>query len=70
LLKTSKKKNLYIWSRQAIIPVFLIGLTVFVHNGKIFKKLRITREKAGFKFGVFIKTRTKCVTKKLKTKKK
>jgi ribosomal protein S19 len=31
---------------------------VLVHNGKDFKKMVITREKVGFKFGEFIGTRS------------
>lgn len=68
LKKPLKNKNLYIWSRQSAIPFFLLNTTVFVHTGKIFRKLVITREKIGFKFGAFIKTRTKASNKKLKKK--
>ena len=39
----------------------LIGKTVLVHNGKEFKKLLITREKIGFKFGEFVFTRSKMI---------
>ena len=52
-LKGSKKNHSKIWSRKSVIPSFLIGQTVLVHNGK-FKKLLITREKVGFKFGEFV----------------
>ena len=38
---------------------FLIDKTVFVHTGQVFKKILITREKVGFKFGEFVFTRTK-----------
>lgn len=68
LKKTFKKKSLRIWSRRSVIPSFLIGYTVLVHTGKIFKKLIITREKVGFKFGAFIKTRIKISTKSFKKK--
>jgi len=51
------KTNFNIWSRSSSIPVSLIGKTVLVHNGKEFKKLLITREKIGFKFGEFVFTR-------------
>ena len=60
LLKKNKKtkKNFFkIWSRNSSIPSFLIGKTVFVHNGKQFHKVLITREKIGFKFGEFSMTR-------------
>ncbi len=62
-----EKKN-YIWSRSSVIPQSLIGFMVFVHNGKVFKKLRITRDKVGFKFGSFVNTRNKFLGKKHKKK--
>jgi small subunit ribosomal protein S19 len=57
LKKKSKTPNLKIWSRSSMIPALLIGETVLVHNGKDFKKVTITREKIGFKFGDFSLTR-------------
>jgi ribosomal protein S19 len=74
--KISKKQKIFsVWSRQTVIPQILIGCTVLVHTGKFFKKLLITREKIGFKFGAFIVTRTKPklqikTNKNLKIKKK
>lgn len=64
------KKKIEIWSRQSSIPGFLIDKTVFIHNGKTFKKLLITREKIGFKFGEFAFTKIKAKTKEKKKKKK
>ena len=64
-----KKKIKKVWSRNSIIPFFLINTTVFVHNGKIFKKLVITREKVGYKFGEFVFTRKSNQLIKLKRKK-
>lgn len=60
------KKSFYIWSRRSVIPQSLIGFTVFVYNGKIFRKLKISRDKVGFKFGFFISTRNRFVVKKQK----
>lgn len=74
--KISKKQKISsIWSRQSVIPQVLIGSSVLVHTGKSFKKLIITRDKVGFKFGAFILTRTKPkiqtkTNKNLKLKKK
>jgi ribosomal protein S19 len=56
-LSFQKKKQLKIWSRRSVIPSFLIGDTVLIYNGKEFKKVKITREKVGFKFGEFSTTR-------------
>lgn len=63
-----KKKILYVWSRDSIIPAFLIGCFVYIHFGIGFKKVLITREKVGLKFGLFAKTRKKTKT-KIKNKK-
>jgi ribosomal protein S19 len=57
LLWNNNKKKAMIWSRRSTITANLIGQTVFVHNGKEFKRLYITRAKVGFKFGQFIFTR-------------
>lgn len=47
-----------IWSRNSVIPSGLIGKSVLVYSGNFFKKLSITREKIGYKFGEFCRTRT------------
>ena len=57
LLKAQTNKISKIWSRTSVIPAFLIGETIFIHNGKEFKRVVITREKVGFKFGEFSFTR-------------
>ncbi|MAZ54250.1 MAG: hypothetical protein CMP55_00205 [Flavobacteriales bacterium] len=46
-----------------MIPAFLIGCFVYIHFGIGFKKVLITREKVGLKFGLFAKTRKKTKTK-------
>ena len=65
--KYSKREK--IWSRSSQIPSFLIGRTVFVHNGQDFKSLFVTRDKVGFKFGEFSLTR-KYIDKNKSSKKK
>ena len=65
-----KIKNLKIWSRNSVVPEFLIGQTVSVHNGKEFKNVIITREKVGFKFGEFSMTRKYNSKKKSSNKRK
>ncbi len=62
--KNENKKQIKLWSRKSVIPAFLIGSTVLIYNGKEFKKVIITREKIGFKFGEF------CTTRKYKSKSK
>jgi small subunit ribosomal protein S19 len=68
-------KNKKIWSRNSVIPAFLVGNRVLIHNGLQLKKVQITREKVGYKFGEFALTRTspnkyKPRSKKLLIKKK
>ena len=62
--KENLKKQIKLWSRRSVIPAFLIGSTVLIYNGKEFKKVVITREKVGFKFGEF------CTTRRYKSKSK
>ena len=53
---------------SSVIPQH-IGLTFKVHNGKNFKKIVITEEMIGHKFGEFAKTRSDFIFKKKKKKK-
>lgn len=53
----NKSNSLKIWGRNEVITSLLIGKTVFIYNGKIFKKIIITREKVGYKYGEFSGTR-------------
>jgi len=59
-----------VWTRRSVIPSFLVGKSVSVHYGNGFKKITITREKVGFKFGSFSYTRSGNKKKKIKSKKK
>ena len=70
LLKRKIKQNSKIWFRGSVIPYSLIGQNVLVHNGKMFKKLFISREKVGYKFGEFCYTRTFNINKKFRKKNK
>lgn len=69
-LKILKKKQLNltgsikVWQRSSLITSSLIGKTIFVYNGKIFKKIIINREKIGYKFGEFSGTRNYKILKK------
>jgi small subunit ribosomal protein S19 len=65
--KILKKTLQKIWSRSSSIPFCLVGKRVLIHNGNEFKKIFITREKVGYKFGAFSSTRK--FTKKIKIKK-
>ena len=63
-----KKMPHKVWSRNCSIPFNCVGQKILVHNGKEFKKIFITREKVGYKFGEFVFTR-KFTKKVLKIKK-
>ena len=52
-----QNNKIKIWSRNSSIPSFLINKNVYVYNGKLFKKVLITKEKLGYKFGEFVFTR-------------
>lgn len=65
-LKKKLKKHLQLWDKSTCIPSKLIGKYIDIYNGKSFKKIYITREKVGYKFGEFIQTRTKVKNKTLK----
>lgn len=64
-----RKKKLNIWTRNSTIPSKLLGKDVFVHNGKQFHRVHITREKVGFKFGQFSYTRSLPPKKEIKANK-
>jgi len=75
VLKIKNKKTndneskIKIWSRNSVIPSNFLNKTVWVYTGNIFRKVVITKEKIGFKFGEFSFTRVK-KKKKSKIKKK
>lgn len=57
-IRTSfNSKSKQIWNRNAVIPSFLNGQLIKIHNGKEFKIIKITEEKIGYKFGEFVSTR-------------
>jgi ribosomal protein S19 len=66
--KIFTKKFFKIWSRDSIILSHFINHKFLIYSGNIFKKLFITRNKIGYKFGEFCTTRAKYFHKnKLKT---
>jgi small subunit ribosomal protein S19 len=66
--ETSMKK---LWCRNEVIPGAMINKTLFVHNGRDFIKILISRDKVGYKLGEFAFTRKHSISKKLaKLKKK
>lgn len=69
ILNILSKKNVKVWSRSSTIPFFLIGKSVLIHNGKDFKRVLITRDKVGFKFGEFSLSRKNIIKNKIINKK-
>lgn len=64
------KKTIKIWDRGSIIPYKLIGKSVLVYGGKEFRKITISRNKVGYKFGEFCYTRKPHKKKEEKKQKK
>lgn len=66
------QKNLKIQNRNMLILSEFVDKIVFVYNGKTYKKIKITSDMIGTKFGEYVFTRKKCVhkVKNLKKKKK
>ncbi|NIZ40250.1 30S ribosomal protein S19 [Entomospira nematocerorum] len=58
-IKTSDKsrKNIKTYSRSSTIIPDMVGLTIEVHNGKIFVPVYITENLVGHKLGEFSPTR-------------
>ena len=55
----SQKKNIRTHLRDIIIVPKLVGLTIGIHNGKIFQNVVITTEMIGHRLGEFAMTRSK-----------
>lgn len=55
--KYYNKNHFNIWSRNMTILDIFLEKTFFIHNGHEYKRLYITRERLGFKFGSFAWTR-------------
>lgn len=64
-----KTKVSIVAPRNSSITPNFVGLTFQVHTGKTLKKIIVTEEMVGHKFGEFAKTRSEFVFKKKKKKK-
>lgn len=60
ILQCRKKKlSLFrVWSRASVIPKFLVNKKVGIYTGKYLKRVWISSDKIGSKFGEFADTRT------------
>lgn len=57
-ISTGNKKPIKTWSRRSIIIPDMVGLTVAVHNGRLFVPIFVTENMVGHKLGEFAPTRT------------
>ena len=54
----SKKTAIKTWSRRSTISPDFVGVTIAVHNGKIFVPVFVSENMVGHKLGEFALTRT------------
>lgn len=57
--KMQKKKAIRTHDRDLVIVPKMVGLRIFVHNGKNFESVQIEKEMLGHRLGEFSVTRTK-----------
>lgn len=57
-LQTKDKKPIKTWSRSSTVIPDMVGMTVAVHNGKIFVPIYVSENMVGHKLGEFAPTRT------------
>lgn len=57
-VETNNKKPIKTWSRRSMVLPDMVGLTILVHNGKVFIPVLITENMVGHKLGEFSVTRT------------
>ena len=56
--KSRDRKPIKTWSRRSTVTPDFVGLTMMIHNGKIFNAVFITENMVGHKLGEFSLTRT------------
>lgn len=54
---TKNKKPIKTWSRRSMVIPDMLGLTLAVHNGKLFVPVFVTENMVGHKLGEFAATR-------------
>lgn len=69
-LRKRKGYKLIVWKRSNQLLFQNLDKTVMIHDGKVLRKSRPEKQKAGFKFGVFSFTRkhTRKITSKINKK--
>ncbi len=56
--KQREKKPIKTWSRRSTVTPEFVGLTMMIHNGKVFHPVFITENMVGHKLGEMSPTRT------------
>ena len=56
--KGGRKEAIRTWSRSSQISPEFVGMTIAIHNGKVFIPVYITENMVGHKLGEFASTRT------------
>lgn len=56
-LSSGSKKPIKTWSRRSVVMPEFVGLTISIHNGKIFNSIFVTEDMVGHKLGEFSPTR-------------
>ena len=56
--KQRERKPIKTWSRRSTVTPEFVGLTMMIHNGRIFHPVFITENMVGHKLGEFAATRT------------
>ena len=56
--KSREKKPIKTWSRRSTVTPDFVGLTMMIHNGRVFNPVFITENMVGHKLGEFSLTRT------------
>ena len=55
--KSREKKPIKTWSRRSTVTPDFVGLTMMIHNGKVFNPVFMTENMVGHKLGEFSATR-------------
>ena len=56
--QTKDRRPIKTWSRRSTITPEFVGLTLAVHNGKVFNPVYVTENMVGHKLGEFSPSRT------------
>ena len=55
---TGNRKPIKTWSRRSMVTPTMVGMTIAVHNGRVFVPVYVSENMVGHKLGEFAATRT------------